>query len=609
MAEPGDDKAQSADGGPPPLPKGPAPPPPPPLRPKRPAGRFRRRREKDWAAGIRICASRELRASSRRRRTYLLRLLYVGALLLYVAVVWLAVAEYAGSGADAYTLSRMAEAGKEVITSLVWFQFLALPLAAVFLTSTAFTDEFQGRSLPTLLTTPLSFWQIVAGRYAGRMVQLVVLMLASLPVLMLARVFGGVPWGFVIAGVGLTAGLTLLAGAVGLTIALGHRRLIVTILLAGAVSLFWALVPGAYLAQLSRAMLQGEPGGVVWPLLVVGLLAVAYGYLQKAVPLLENTALEGHPGGKFAAWRAQRATEATDPHFGWVTGANPARVELSPEGRRLAGEARARGRHRSAEPERRVQIAGSPIVWRDMRRGLLVNRGDKLVALAVVAIALGYLYAFAATGDILDSGGFQLVCFGIAFLAAVAMVGLSAATSITAERECGCWDLLRCSALTDGQILRDKFLVALRRAEVPVIVLTANLAFFLLSGGIAPDAALVILLCAVTGVLSAAALGTLFSARSRRSHVALMGLSITLGLLWVVLPGLLGLFRALLGAGAESVERLIYAMPTVQMVAVLDAGFGGRRLAMGFIVATHGIQWLIILALLWLTRRTFRRSK
>ena len=102
----------------------------------------------------------------------------------------------------------------------------------------------------------------------------------------------------------------------------------------------------------------------------------------------------------------------------------------------------------------------------------------------------------------------------------------------------------------------------------------------------------------------------------RKSGLALMGTGVVLGGLWVILPLLEDLFRALLPPGPERVVAwLVRAQPSVQLVQVLDAGFGGRAAlnAMGpgaslfFLTVTNLAQWLVAAVLLFGAQRAFRR--
>ena len=106
---------------------------------------------------------KELRVSSRRRRNYFLRFAYIGLLSIFVVFVWYIAVAISSSGSAAFQISRMSEAGKYIITSIIWFQFIAVQLIAVIMLSTSVSDEIYHRTLGLLMTTPINSFQIVMG--------------------------------------------------------------------------------------------------------------------------------------------------------------------------------------------------------------------------------------------------------------------------------------------------------------------------------------------------------------------------------------------------------------------------------------------------------------
>ncbi|MHC4645357.1 MAG: ABC transporter permease [Planctomycetota bacterium] len=171
---------------------------------------------------------KELRVSSRRRRNYVLRFGYLALLTVFLILLWVNVVDYYGSGLN--RTAQMAEAGKIIIVFIVWFQFCATQLVAIIMLSTSISDEIYNRTLGVLMTTPVSSFQIVAGKLFSKLLQLILLLAISLPLLAVVRVFGGVPC------VTLTA--VIFVGSVSLFFSIFSRRayavIILTILTLGA---------------------------------------------------------------------------------------------------------------------------------------------------------------------------------------------------------------------------------------------------------------------------------------------------------------------------------------------------------------------------------------
>lgn len=180
-----------------------------------------------WAGPVYL---KELLCASRRWRFYLLRVGYIAALTLFVASVYVSqersVAMLGGgsNGEMVPMASRMADIGKHVISNIAWFQYIAAQLVAVLLMSNAITAEIQKQTLPALLTTPITYFQISFGKILGGIQQVILLLLIGLPLLALVRVLGGVPWEFVLGTSIVTIGAAILAAALTFNFSILFRQ-------------------------------------------------------------------------------------------------------------------------------------------------------------------------------------------------------------------------------------------------------------------------------------------------------------------------------------------------------------------------------------------------
>ena len=163
---------------------------------------------------------KELRVSSRRRRNYVLRFAYIGLLLAILFFVWAEVVQT--SGYSLYHASRMARAGQSIITFIVWFQFCATQIIAVIMLSTAISDEIYNKTLGLLMTTPINSFQIVMGKLLSKLLQLILLLVISLPLLAVVRIFGGVPWNYIISSLCLTLATVIFVGSISLNSTSGN---------------------------------------------------------------------------------------------------------------------------------------------------------------------------------------------------------------------------------------------------------------------------------------------------------------------------------------------------------------------------------------------------
>src|SRR5262249_35107962 len=135
----------------------------------------------------------ELRSAARKRRTYVVRTL-VGLFLLYFLVAssnrmyWYG-SSTTGGGYFAAELANLG--GRLVCTGVLLQAFLILFLAPAFVAGSIVEDR-QRKVLSYLLASPLTGAEIVLGKLAARLVNLVVLVVVGLPVVSIALFLGGV---------------------------------------------------------------------------------------------------------------------------------------------------------------------------------------------------------------------------------------------------------------------------------------------------------------------------------------------------------------------------------------------------------------------------------
>lgn len=187
---------------------------------------------------------KELRVTSRRARYFAMRFNYVVLLSVFIYMVWVSTVEVQSGGAGVFGVSRMAEAGAAITATIVWFQFIALPLLAAVMLSTSISEEVTCRTLGVLMTTPINSFQIVMGKLLSKLLQLLILLGISLPLLAVVRVFGGIAWEYVLAGLSITLTTMLLAASVSLFFSIYHRKSqIVVSRVLGAAGLVYGLLP------------------------------------------------------------------------------------------------------------------------------------------------------------------------------------------------------------------------------------------------------------------------------------------------------------------------------------------------------------------------------
>jgi ABC-type transport system involved in multi-copper enzyme maturation permease subunit len=187
--------------------------------------------------------TKELRLASRRHRSYWMRIVFVFLLTALLISIWHNFIGMQTSGLKA--LSRMAMAGQAVTISVIWFEFVVFQIVVGVILSSCISDEIHCRSLGVLMTTPVTSVQIVVGKLLSHLCQIGLLLGITLPVLAMIRVFGGVPWHYLVVSLTLVFCRCLFVGSLSLLFSIYTRRAYVAILATGlTVVLMDGIIPG-----------------------------------------------------------------------------------------------------------------------------------------------------------------------------------------------------------------------------------------------------------------------------------------------------------------------------------------------------------------------------
>jgi ABC-type transport system involved in multi-copper enzyme maturation permease subunit len=167
---------------------------------------------------------RELLVTSRRLRYYLLRTAYVLLLCLMLTFLWLTTWFLDDKTSNVYRVTQMSAIARRTCGTIIWFQFISLQLLAVAMLGNSISDEVRKRTLDVLASTPITSLQIILGKLASRLLQILLLLALSFPFLAIIRSFGGIPWGFVAGGLAVTLTATIFAGALTVLLSTGNRH-------------------------------------------------------------------------------------------------------------------------------------------------------------------------------------------------------------------------------------------------------------------------------------------------------------------------------------------------------------------------------------------------
>jgi ABC-2 type transport system permease protein len=513
---------------------------------------------------------KELRVSSRRRRSYLLRWAYVTAFMLLLTLIWLE--EVPRGSSSVYQASRMAQAGQSIIMFVVWFQFLAAQGLAVVMLSAAISDEIHHRTLGLLMTTPIGSLQIIFGKLLSKLLQVTLLLAISLPMLAIVRLFGGIPWDFLICGLCVTLTTTIFYGSLSLFFSIFTRRayvVIVRTILAGGV--LFALLPLLVVLLFRRVVSERT---------IVSVLA----YFSPYLGLIN--ASDGLVSGARVRWAAWPV------HCGIALGCSALILLLAAVLVRKAALRQATGQAGLLSGRRKIETAdgmsrgyvrrviGPPVLWKE-RRSPLLGRWTIGRAIAAVAVAglLLLTYILSAHAHALRAQGshiaYILVYAGLGML----VTAILPATCITTEKESQTWPILLTTTVSNGGIIWGKLLGAVRRCLPGWGLLFGHVIVFALLGYIHPVA--ILQLGILVGWISMflCATGLYFSMRFKRTTTAVIANVALAAGIWAVIPALLGLTVVATHSDGDLLGPYMDMNPAVHTVVIAIATCNKGQLA------------------------------
>jgi ABC-type transport system involved in multi-copper enzyme maturation permease subunit len=468
----------------------------------------------------------------------------------------------------------MGLAGKTIITTIVMFQFIATQLIAIIMLSTSISDEIYHRTLGVLMTTPITSFQIVIGKLFSKLLQLILLLAISLPLLAIVRIFGGVPWDYVLSSLCITLTAVIFAGSLSLFFSIRNRRayvvIIKTVFTMGVLYAFFPTVLGvtptlmvlfahlnpfgAMSLNTATMMSPTMPAGIpsfYWPLHCVFMLGCSALLIAWSMKVVRKVALR----------QAVGQLDLTSKHK-----YRKQKTALS----------KAPGVQEPAGLIRRVK--GSPVLWKELRAPIIqgAEGRNSIIGLAVTIAALLLTYATCAKEKCLDID-FTHIAYTLMFM----LIGMIfqmvlSATCITSEKESRAWPILLATSMNDWQILCGKAVGVFRRCLPIWLLLTGHILLFVSVRYIHPIAIVHMFMLIAGMVVFLTSVGIYFSTRFKRTTTAVVANFALAVVLWIIVPALLGLVTATISRDrVEVFEAYVSANPVVQATTIMG-GAGGQ---------------------------------
>ncbi len=225
---------------------------------------------RDIGSGMAAVSVKELRGRMRGRRAFVILTIH---LLLVAGFAWMieSLSERSFSGGFNSSFSASSEIGRQLFLGIIFLLTLITLILAPASTAGAISLEREKQTLDLLVTTPISSLAIVLGKLLSALSWILLLLLASIPVVALVFTFGGVGPDDVIKAYVVLLVTAFAYGAIGLFVSALVRRtqaatvinlVAVIALTAGTafVFIFWTAMTG------SSGFLPDQNGGKDGPL-------------------------------------------------------------------------------------------------------------------------------------------------------------------------------------------------------------------------------------------------------------------------------------------------------------------------------------------------------
>ena len=410
--------------------------------------------------------NRELAISPRRVRTYAARSAYALILLGLISIAWTML-----TGTQIVrNLGDMARFGAILFQILAPLQLALAMFFSATLVAGAVGQEKDRKTLVLLLLTHLSNSELVLGKLFASLLSVFVLLVAGLPVFMIAAMLGGVSFDQIGRSTAVTAATILACGSLGSTLALWREKtfqsLAMTVLLLVLWLAVWEIVATgtfgnslaglpceAWAAMFSpwQAIVEAtRPFPETYPALgAFGSPVIVFVFVAVAI----SAVLNGTAVALVRVWNPSRAIhigvggdEAGHEETTWDMKAAAEKAETASEPTAVTTSARKTTR----------AVWDNPILWREIRtwaygRKILIIRLVYLLLFAIAAVSLWSM----VQNDTLTKTTAAAVLAPFFFLSLI-LLNAQAVTALTSERDAKALDLLLVTDLTPKEVVFGK---------------------------------------------------------------------------------------------------------------------------------------------------------
>jgi len=523
--------------------------------------------------------TREVVTAPRRDRLFWLRGVYVLALGVLMAVCW----QVLSGNQPVRSLSDYSRFGAFVFELLAALQLALAMFFSAVLAASAVAQEKDKKTFVLLLLTRLSNQELVLGRLAASLLNVLMLVAAGLPVLLFTVLFGGVSFAQVARALTVTLATAIAAGSIGSTVALWREKTFQTLAIVAVLLVVW-LAAGEAL----RLGVAG-PQGVEWAAVVSPWQAIVaasspllgasgqaagwlHGYGFALTALIVAVVANGLAIGLVRVWNpsreaAPRQDEAPAKESIWGAEYDASRPEGTPLDQPTAQSAH-------AAPGSVRQVWDNPVLWREIctwaygRKTLAVRLGYLMLAALAAA---GVVVALQGTG----SASKAAISLSLAplFILSLVLINALAVTSLTTERDGKALDLLLVTDITAKEFVFGKLWGVFFNAKEMVVLPLLLCGYLWWAGRLDGENLTYLLLGLLVMNLFAAVLGLHAGMSYDNSRSAI---AVSLGTVFFLFLGVATCMRIMVAFPGEFVTQL------APFTAIVLAGGLGLYAALGY---------------------------
>jgi ABC-type transport system involved in multi-copper enzyme maturation permease subunit len=400
------------------------------------------------------------------------------------------------------------------------------------------------------------------------------LLAISLPLLAIVRIFGGVPWDYIISSLCITLVTIIFVSSLSMFFSIYFQKaytvIIMTILSLGVL---FALLPFLCIMMLKDMMEDDKLISIIFH-------ANPYGIMMFNTIVMENPR---NLGRIFYSWPLHCALMLVSSIVLLLVSIIKVRKVALCQALGQLDRFFIKKSTKHAVESRPANSTIRPVgrlafLWKELRTPMFGR--SKVTAIIVIFTSLILLlitYVLIANEDGLDNQEVQA-----SYLAILGCVGMLfaitlPAASITSEKESRCWPLILTTTLSDWQILLGKIIGTLRRCAPAWFLMFGHLILFTFVGFIHPIALIHIPVLVAWVIIFFLGTGLYFSSRFKHTTSAVIMNFAFAAVIWGLVPLLMFTYAVMTRTSDNYAESYMNINPLVQGVVILEGSCGKTR--------------------------------